>query len=283
MNITSETMRSMEQVVEQKSELMKMKDQGISTLTQIIQKRKQIQEHLSLLRKSIQLTENKVKKLEDDNSLILAKLTSILELNKQHAKTPEVSVGGKKHLFTSELLSIVEDFNPDDTIEILKYKMKKTLDVYDGYLEDATSISSNYDRLENMKITILNSERVAPILTLDLTKENRNKQDVILLSHSILSLLDNQSFLLASALTALPRSVNSSSSFVLGHSIFVLKYYWTGFLVDELLIQPCTTFDKEFIQKLGSSCYKSPKKLLNSSIKVCLICLLYYCTRSFLY
>ena len=251
-----------------------MKSQGIDTLTQVIQKREQIQEHLSLVKKSILFIKNQVKELEDDNNFMLAKFTSILESNNQppSTKTSEVGFKEKDDKLISDFSSIVNDFHPEDTMGILKLKLKKTLDVYDEYLKEATSVASNYERLENMKMTVvLNNQTEAPILTLDLTKKNRSRQEVMLLSQTILSLLGNQSVLIpTSALTTLPKSVSPPSSFVLGQSNFILKVYRSGVAVDELWIQPCTTFDNDFIQKLGTLCYKSPKNL-SCSIKVCLV------------
>ena len=182
----------MEQTVQLKSQLLQMKDQGINTLAQVIQKRKQIREHLDLVMKSIHSAEDEVKKLQDDNDFMLAKVVSILESNKQlvTAKASKVSLEEKEHMFTSEFMSIVEDVHPDDTMEILKLKLEDTLEVFDGYLNEATSAASSYDNLRNMKImVVLNNQPGPPILNLNLGKRNQSKQEVMLLSHSILSIL----------------------------------------------------------------------------------------------
>ena len=260
--IHSQVIKNMKQTVELKNELIKMKDRGISTLTEVVEKRKQIRGHLSLVMESIRLVEAKVMKLQDDNELMLAKFkSSILESTKKpiSRRTSAVNSYEKRKSFNSEFASIVEDFHPEDSLETLNFKLKKTLHVYEKSLREATFTSSDYDLLKNMKITVAlnDGEETEPILTFNLTKQNRNKPEVMLLSHCILSLFGNQIVIPPSAnLTTLPKIVKPSSNFVLGQSIFVLKFYSKNSLADEVWIQPCTTFDNEFIQKLGMFCFK---------------------------
>lgn len=54
--------------------------------------------------------------------------------------------------------------------------------------------------------------------------------------------------------------------FVLGESIFILKIR-NGDVTEEIWIQPCHSFNNEFVQNMGTACYKSPKTL-DSSFQV---------------
>lgn len=284
-SLTSETVKKMEGMIAERAELLKLKDQGMEKLAQIIQKRRLIEERLSLVMKSIRFAEEEVKKLQDDNNFKLTKAISILDLNKQpvSASTSEMRQEEKDDLFISKLISMIEGCSVDDTTEILKDKMNRTLDIYSENLEEATSTVSRYDILEKTKIAVLlnNNATERPTLTLTFNENNQSEQDVILLSHAILSLLDRKKLLQTTLKNLKPNrnvidsgsgSVISSAiqpnSFVLGQSIFILKIHKPGDVIGESIwIQPVITFNNEFVQKLGTYCYKSPKTL-NSSFKV---------------
>lgn len=272
--MTTETTKNLEQMIQLKSEMMELKDQGINTLAQIIQKRRQIQEHLSLVMRSIRFAEEEVKKLQDDNDFILTKTMSILEQNKQ--TIPGNLANGDQLI--AEVKSMVEDFHPNDPAETLKLKLKNSIDVYSKYLQEANSIASNYERVNKTKISVVlhdeDDRRIPTCPTLDkgfrfnnlnLPQGNKNRQDLMLLSHSIFGLLEKQSLepieSLAQTNSQPKLSPIPSSGFIIGQSVFILKMYRSGNVTDEICIRPCATFNNEFVQKLGTHCYKSPKKL----------------------
>ena len=51
--MTSEMVKNTEHVIQMRTEVKKLKDQGLDTLAQIIQERRQIEEQLTLVMKSI--------------------------------------------------------------------------------------------------------------------------------------------------------------------------------------------------------------------------------------
>ena len=67
--MTTDSIRNLEGLLKSKEELMKMKDTGMKKLTMAIEERKQIQEQLALILKSIRHSEEEIMKLQDENNV----------------------------------------------------------------------------------------------------------------------------------------------------------------------------------------------------------------------
>lgn len=93
-------------------------------------------------------------------------------------------------------------------------------------------------------------------------------------SHQLPALLHEKNLLPITSKSAQPQDVTHSAinrsispkSFVLEESIFILKIR-IGDVTNEIWIQPCLSFNNEFVQNIGTYCYKSPKTL-NSFFQV---------------
>ena len=68
-DMTTDSIRNLEGLLKSKEELMKMKDTGMKKLTMAIEERKQIQEQLALILKSIRHSEEEIMKLQDENNV----------------------------------------------------------------------------------------------------------------------------------------------------------------------------------------------------------------------
>ena len=243
-----------------------------------IQKRKQVQEQLSLIMKSIKVAEDEVKILQDENNLRLTEMITILERNKS----------------TSKL------FPEDDTPEIIKQKMARSAQLYEQMLKEATDVAAEYDLRQKIKISVsLHNEHQQPIPTCQWLEKGFSfdpvissvasmgplfRRDLLLISHAVFSFLRWQNINLKSVQQQQPtshasnsstntnrpaRSLSPASKFVLDQSsIFILKLFQSGTPKGEIHIRPLPTFHPIFLQKLGEFCYKSPKNFCRSVEKV---------------
>ena len=293
-----------------KKELLKLKDQKTGNLAQAVQKRKQVQEKLSVIMKSITAARDRVKQLEYENNIRLTEMVSILERNKSpNIATASVNKPGNglKDLFLSESMELVDDSSPYDTSETLRLKMTKSVELSKQNLCEATALASDYDFQDKLKIVIqLYDEKDRPIPTCSsleggfrfqpanpptITMFPQRRQELLLINHAITAFLRNQNVSLASqqpapkkvdsdvpsmtslvrhfqALTASP--VASNNQFVLSQSsVFIMRLFQSNIPLGELHIRPLTTFPhREFVQKLGEFCYKSPQIFCDSVDKV---------------
>ena len=99
-----------------------MKEQKTDKLTKTVQNRRQVQEKLSAVMKGIKTAKKRVKQLQDKKNLCFAESLSILERD-----TKIASQQGGQNFFLSELMKMVDDSSPDDTVETLRLKMDKTV------------------------------------------------------------------------------------------------------------------------------------------------------------
>lgn len=202
--MTINTIKNLESLLKLKEELLAMKDSGTNKLAMAIQERQKVQEQLALIMKSIQCSGEEVQKLQDENNLRMTEMVSVLERN--GSKTDSQVVPEKKSLFFSELMSLVDGSTADDTTETLKQKMTTLVEMHEQQLCEATAVASEYDFRRKLKITVhLYDENDQPIPTLPLLekgfsfqplipspKGNSIRQDSILLSHAVFSLLQRQ-------------------------------------------------------------------------------------------
>jgi hypothetical protein len=198
------TIKNLEALLTLKEELLKMKDTGTNKLAMAIQERQKVQEQLALIMKSIQCSGEQVQKLQDENNLRMTEMVSILERN------PSSSVGQqdfpKQELFFSELMALVDGSTTDDTTETLKLKMTNLVKNYEQKLCESAAIGSEYEFWKRVKIIVhLYDEKDQKIPTLPILEDgfrfqpqspslegSSNRQDSILLSHAVFSLLQRE-------------------------------------------------------------------------------------------
>ena len=196
--------------------------------------------------KSIYSPGEELRKLRDDNDLFLAKFTSMLEHNKQlsSAKTSFLSAEEKDDLLTSELKTLMDDFSADDSMDTLKWKMEKALNMFSKNLQEATSTASRYETKEEIHVTRTGYARVEPISTLSSSNKNNFQSTTV----------EN-----VKPKNAIDRAI-PSNRFVVGKSIFILKINF-GTVTENIWIQSCHTDNDWLLQRVGTYCYKSPKQL----------------------
>ena len=124
-----------------------MKEQKTDKLTKTVQNRRQVQEKLSAVMKGIKTAKKRVKQLQDQKNLCLAESLSILERD-----TKLASLQGGQNFFLSELMKMVDNSSPDDTIETLRLKMDKTVQSCGEKLKESKALVSQYDFQETMYV-----------------------------------------------------------------------------------------------------------------------------------
>ncbi|XP_046448107.1 uncharacterized protein LOC124196896 isoform X2 [Daphnia pulex] len=284
-----------------KDELIKMRDSGFNKLALAIQKRKEVQEQVGLVLKSLCAAEEEVTKFQDENNLCLVEMISILEANAGSSSTK--TNPPEKDLILSELMSLVEGSTSNDTPETLKQKMSKSVEMYEQKLEEATAIAARTNSKTKIRVH-LTDENGIPIPTggeqeiglqpiAQALDGPQILQDSILLSHTVVASLKRQSNLgktqkpaaSASAATALsvpPPAPSNNDRFFIGNlpSKFILRLFENfdsvtgtrenrdrnslGVPKGEVHIRPVPTFHPEFVKQLGNFCYKSPKKFFST-------------------
>lgn len=206
-HVTASTMKNLEAFLSLKEELESLKTKGADKLALAIQKRKEIEEHLNLLIKSVTATLEGIQDLQDENNLLMTELVSMLEGSTLSAGS---SSEDSKDFFLSELSSIIGDANPNDTVETLKLKLNKSTELCEQSIRVASAAASNYERCKKMRITVnLFDEENRRLPTCPFFEDgfrlmNTNgadslanvgqpvRQDLLLLSHVVFSLLRKQ-------------------------------------------------------------------------------------------
>ena len=278
-----------------------MRDIGTNKLALAIQKRKEVEEHLELVIKSIRAAEEGAIKCHDENNFGLVELISILETNANLGSNTfsvdkETNMPSEKNFVLSELMSLVEGSTSEDTAEALTKKMAESIKLYEQKFTEATAVASKFELRKKTKIQIhLSDERYRPIPTCSWLEEGfrflpldsslsepQVKQDALLLSHAVFSALERlkiplksvqkstASALLPTQTTPVPPTVSSKCKFVPGNlsAKFILRLFRSGKLKGEIHIRPAPTFHPDFVQKLGDFCYKSPKNFSSVIDKV---------------
>jgi hypothetical protein len=189
-----------------KEELLKMRDTGVNKLALAIQKRKEVEEHVSHAIKFIQAAEEEAKKFLDENNLCLAELISTLEAkgSKDFSVDRNTAGNAEEDVIFSELLSLVDDSTPEDTAKTLKQKMITSVELYNQKLTEATKVATEYEFRQKTKIQVhLFDESDRPIQTFPAFEkgfrsnqpseiEPPTQQDLKLLSYVVFTLLQKQ-------------------------------------------------------------------------------------------
>jgi hypothetical protein len=198
-----------------KDDLVKMRDAGFNKLALAIEKRKEVQEQVSLVMKCLKVAEEEVTKFQDENNLCLVEMISILEAN---ATSGSSSKKPEKDLILNDLMSMVEGATSNDTIETLKQKMTKSVEIYEQKLKEATEIAENTNSKTKIRVH-LTDENGIPIPTCSglrfqpMAQGSNGPQvlrDSILLSHTTVASLKRKTNLKPEQPTASASAVTNS-------------------------------------------------------------------------
>jgi hypothetical protein len=198
------TIKNLEALLTLKEELLKMNDTGTNKLAMAVQQRQKVQEQLAIIMNSIQYSGEQVQKLQDENNLRMTEMVSILERNQ--SKPVGQQDFPKQELFFSELMALVDGSTADDTTETLKLKMTNLVENYEQKLCESAAIGSEYEFRKRVKIIVhLYDEKDQKIPSLPILEDgfrfqpqslslegSSNRQDSILLSHAVFSLLQRE-------------------------------------------------------------------------------------------
>jgi hypothetical protein len=253
--MTPDTIRNLEGLLKSKEELMKMKKTGMEKLTVAIEERKIVKKQLALILKSIRHSEEEIMKLQDENNSQMIEMVSVLERSRSKAVGVK-DVPAKKELFFSQLMSIVEGSTVEDTVDTLKQKMQKSIELYDQKRRESMALSSEYKFRKKVKIGVLffdeNDSRIptVPFLENGLRSQSLSpsvtgseiQQDSLLVSHAVFTLLKHRKIQLEreeptasaqqpcqSSFLSLPSTVRPMNKFVLDNlSIFKFRIFQSG-------------------------------------------------------
>ena len=206
-----------------------MKHEKIDKLNKTVQKRIQVQEKLSIIMKSIKAAVKRVKELQHENNLRLTEILSVLQMNNSpnvNAASEANQLDEQKDLFLSELMELVDDSSPDDTIETLRMKMAQSVELCNKKLDEATALASDYDFQETMKITAqLYDDKDRPIKTCKWLESGfrfqpvssplmsfQIRKELILINYAIASFLRGQNVSLKSPQPPPPTTADLSSA-----------------------------------------------------------------------
>ena len=279
-----------------------MKNVGINNLAMAMKKRKEIQEHLDGLLKSVTGTVANIEKLQNENNLVIKTLTSMME---DIALKPVITEKDcKTKTFFSKLGLTVCD--SDDTSDTLKNELNEAVELIQQNLVAATKVASEYERKKKIKMKLFLYEegsRHSTFLEEGFVLTNMDGSDglanldpiirseLFLIWHICFSIVRKRGFELPDPVAIVPPSLDctpvrvldsslvfSSSmpttmprcpNFVPGQSIFIMKLSRFGVAKGEIHIHPSTTFYPEFVNALGDFCFKAPKVFCNGVEKVC--------------
>ncbi|KAI9563447.1 hypothetical protein GHT06_010910 [Daphnia sinensis] len=303
-DVTANTIKNFESLLNLRDDLKKMRDQGQTKLALAIEKRKEIQTHFQQLSESLQLVLHEVSVQEEQNNILLVEMISQLEANSPHLQSHLLSSGmipgqDNQDPLLSELMSVVDGSKPEDSFEILKEKMKKTLQCYESKLAEAVAMAKSITYQKKSKIAVwLTDSNGQAIPTWDLLESGFNtywpndtslsptKRDFLLLSHIVFSIqkrgqkinkqtnfsavshkakpvatkLDEPSSLVKTENTNKTVKLDpSTEKFDLNKSTLILTVRRQGTLKGTVLIKLSSSCDSPFIQQLGKICFHSPK------------------------
>ena len=259
-------------LLELKEDILKMKETGMNKLAQAIQKRKEVQQHLSLIIEAINVAGEEAKKVQDVNNFYLEEMVAAVSVSSFISQNDSANL-------ISELMSLVQDSTIDDSVETFKQKIKKSAKKYEQQLVEATEIASEYELRQKTKIHFeLLDDKDVPIPTL---LDDHCSPLLLLSHHCLFSLLQKQKIPLkvvqqstnemkptTTKLFTSPPAMNSDSFYLCRWRKFILRFYESGKLASEIHIRPAPTFHPQFVKELADFCLQSPMNFSNTIRKV---------------
>ncbi|XP_046448000.1 uncharacterized protein LOC124196810 [Daphnia pulex] len=201
-DVTAKTIKNFESLLKLRDDIKKMRDQGQTKLALAIEKRKEVQTHLDQLSQCLKLVLHEVNLQEETNNILLVEMISELEASSPCLHQPlNPEIPQDEDPLLSELISLVDDSNPQDSFDTLKEKMKKSLLSCESKLADAVAVAKTLQYQKKSKISVwLTDPRNQTIPTFDWlekgfttywpsdTNLSPTKRDFLLLSHIVFSI-----------------------------------------------------------------------------------------------
>ena len=113
-------------LLELKEEFLKLRHTGMNKLALAIEKRQKVQQQMALIIEAINIVGEEAKKIQNVNNLCLEEMISISSTKPRTVHQNRQ----RRDVVISELMSLVEDSTTNDSVETLKQKMKKTVEMY---------------------------------------------------------------------------------------------------------------------------------------------------------
>ncbi len=201
-DVTTNTIKNFESLLKLRENIKKMRDEGQTKLALAIEKRKEIQAHLTQVSLSLTMALNEVKKQEEINNLRLVEMVSQLEGSSPHLRpVSKNQTEGQEDPFLMELISLVDDAKPEDSIETLKEKMSKSVQSCERKLSLATDMAKELKDQKKSRISVrVTDDKNKSVPTWELLESGFNtywpgdtsltptKRDFLLLSHIVFSI-----------------------------------------------------------------------------------------------
>lgn len=198
-DVTADTVKNFESLLKLRDDIKNMRDQSQTNLALAIEKRKQVQIYFEELSLSLQMALDEVNLKQDHNNVQLVEMISQLEAGGSHLQSVSLhSSSDSRHEdpVLAELISLVDDANPEDSLETLKEKMKKSVQSSEEKLTNATKTATEIldQRKSKIVVHLIDADnRSIPISALfesgfnidwpEKTSLTTVKRDLIILSH----------------------------------------------------------------------------------------------------
>lgn len=269
------TIKDFEVLLSLKDELCEIKEEWRSNLSLAVAKRDRLGQHLELLEKSLKEIHADIINLQEQNNAQLIEMKAQLEDDEVRKSKQQ---GNPSSL--SDLVALVGDSEPGDTVSTLREKMKKSFDACKKQLEETEVLERHYLDLPKLSVKLGGDpvviSKFLPLLSFitltDLeTQKNpcptRAKKSLPSSSTSAPSSLSasataNRESQEVAAELAPPTFVASRST------VFVLTIKQSGIIKGEVHIKLNVNFAPNFVQELGEFCFQTPKTFARTVTKV---------------
>ncbi|EFX82229.1 hypothetical protein DAPPUDRAFT_241450 [Daphnia pulex] len=204
--VSANTIKNFESFMKLKEDLKNLMAEGETKLSLAIEKRKEVQAHLHQVSQCLKLVLHEVNQQEEQNNTLLCEMISQLEPSNKVSDEKPISPSTEvkeedPHL--SQLVSLINESKPEKrkNLEVLKEKMKKSLQLCESKLADAVALAKAVQFQKKCKISVrLADSKKQPIPTWGLLESGFDtywpydnsltptKRDFLLLSHIVFSI-----------------------------------------------------------------------------------------------
>jgi hypothetical protein len=205
--VSANTIKNFESFMKLKEDLKNLMAEGETKLSLAIEKRKEVQAHLHQVSQCLKLVLHEVNQQEEQNNTLLCEMISQLEpsnkVSDEKTISPASTEVNEEDPHLSQLVSLINESKPEKrkSLEVLKEKMKKSLQLCESKLADAVSLAKAVQFQKKCKISVrLADSKKQPIPTWGLLESGFDtywpydnsltptKRDFLLLSHIVFSI-----------------------------------------------------------------------------------------------
>jgi len=279
--MTAQTMSNFEALLTLKEHYARVKEPIRSKLEISIEKEKELQSYLDKILQAIKFLQIEITKLDEESKLRLAGMISQLDSRLFSTRSKEE----ENDAFLSELFSLVNSSQPEETLETLKKKMEASFKEIEIKLKSSEDVSELPDLVNSTRIAVQLFSEEMPLPCPRLFEEGFTMKwkelpidstcsDLLLLSHLILSVKKKHTLELPPnaiiPVQIAPIRTNKApissiipmaSRFDIHHqSRFILTLEHLGIAQSRVVIRPSLDHPN-FVQKLGDFCFNSSRML----------------------